>query len=202
MGGMGSGNRWRFDAKNTTTDYRSIDVRRWAREGILEPGNQFNWKWSCDGEQTGLINVRTEPGRVFLNYRHKGHGDDWQSKSYSVSIVTTGCNLGGNRHWFLCPAQGCGRRVALLYGGAIFACRHCYDLAYPSQREDNSDRAARRAERIRGKLGWEPGILNGEGRRPKGMHRATFHKLSAKHNAHVEQCLCGMRQRFGTNVRI
>jgi hypothetical protein len=27
---------------------------------------------------------------------------------------------------FICPAAGCGRRVAILYGGGNFACRHCY----------------------------------------------------------------------------
>jgi hypothetical protein len=200
MGGLGSGNRWRFGVRQTTSDLRAIDIRRWARDGLLEPGRRFNWHWSVDGRQTGIINVRTEQSRVVLSYRHKGQGRDWQSEEYAVPIVTTECHLGGNRQWFLCPARGCGRRVALLYGGAIFACRQCHGLVYPCQREDASDRAARRAERIRGKLGWEPGILNGEGRRPKGMHSTTFRNLSAKHNVHVERCLSDIRQRFGADL--
>ena len=80
-----------------------------------------------------------------------------------MRIVRTPCNLGGSRAWFICPAVGCGRRVAILYGGGIFACRHCYQLAYASAREDVCDRAARRADRLRARLGWEPGILNGNG---------------------------------------
>ena len=32
MGGPGSGNRWRYGAKSTTEDYRTLDVRRLARE--------------------------------------------------------------------------------------------------------------------------------------------------------------------------
>ena len=104
----------------------------------------------------------------------------------------TPCNLGGQRPWFRCPARGCGRRVAILYGGAIFACRHCYRLAYPSQRETADDRAARRADSIRERLGWEPGILNGPGLKPKGMHWRTFKRLKAEHDAFVAESLAGM----------
>ena len=38
MGGPGSGNRCHYGAKSLTDDYRSLDVRRWAREGMLRPG--------------------------------------------------------------------------------------------------------------------------------------------------------------------
>ena len=48
-----------------------------------------------------------------------------KDEHYAVRIVRTVCNLGGSRAWFICPAVGCGRRVAILYGGGIFACRHC-----------------------------------------------------------------------------
>jgi len=50
--------------------------------------------------------------------------------------------------------------VAILYVGGIFTCRHCYRLAYPSQREANYNRLARQANKLRGKLGWETGCFN------------------------------------------
>lgn len=143
------------------------------------------------------IDVRTEPGRVILSYRQRSGGGDWKREEYPVWLDWTACTYGGRRAWFLCPARGCGRRVAILYGGAIFACRHCYRLAYPSQRETADDRAARRAERIRERLGWEPGILNGEGGKPKGMRRRTFERLTAEHEAFVGESLAGMARRFG-----
>jgi len=104
----------------------------------------------------------------------------------------TACNLGGQRLWFRCPARGCGRRVAILYGGGIFACRHCYKLAYPSQREPSYGRARLRADRIRAKLGWKADILNGGGVKPKGMHWRTFMRLLAEYEANVEQVAEGM----------
>jgi len=39
MGNANSGNRWRHGTKSTTEEMRSIDVRRWAREGMLWPSS-------------------------------------------------------------------------------------------------------------------------------------------------------------------
>lgn len=196
MGGIGSGRRWHYGANDTVNDYRALDVRRWKRDGFLTPGRAFGWQWSCDGEVVSSIQVRVETGRVFLNYRHRSGGSEWKDENYPVLIDWTACNLGGERPWFRCPARGCGRRVAILYGGSIFACRHCHHLAYPSQRETRDDRAARRADRIRARLGWEPGILNGEGLKPKGMHWCTFDRLTADHAAFVQVSLAGIVQRL------
>jgi hypothetical protein len=143
MGGMGSGRRYRNDAADCADDYRSLDVRRWQRDGLLTPGRAFNWQWTRRGEIVASIQVRTEADRVTLNYRHRSGGKEWEDKNYSVRLDWTACTYGGRRAWFLCPAVGCGRRVAILYSGGIFACRHCYRLAYPSQRETDDDRAAR-----------------------------------------------------------
>jgi hypothetical protein len=197
MGGPGSGRQWYWGAKDTTEDYRSIDVRRWKRDGLLSPHQSFSSQWSRHGEVFASINVRTESNRVILKYRHRNGCDDWKDESYPVYIDWTGCNLGGQRPWFLCPALGCGRRVAILYGGGIFACRKCYQLAYQSQRETGYDRAARQADRIRVKLEWEPGILNGsDWGKPKGMHWKTFEGLTAQHDAFVQISLAGIAARL------
>ncbi len=51
-----------------------------------------------------------------------------------------------------------GRRVGKLYGpGRYFLCRHCYRLAHASQSENVSDRALRRANKIRKRLGGDAG---------------------------------------------
>jgi hypothetical protein len=73
-------------------------------------------------------------------------------------------------------------RLAILYCGGIFACRHCYNLAYPCQSETIQGRELRRIEKIRDRLGWEPGIFSKTGSRPKGMHLNTYKKLINEHN--------------------
>ena len=147
------------------------------------------------------IQIRTEADRIVLNYRSRSNGDQWQPMEYPVHLEWTECNLGGRRVWFRCPASGCGRRAAILYGGAVFACRHCHQLAYQSQREVAHDRAARRADRIRDRLNWEPGILNGGGDKPKGMHWRTFERLKAQHDAHVAVSLAGMANQLRLKER-
>ena len=113
MGGPGSGNRWRYGAKSTTDDYRTLDVRHWAREGMLRRGCQGGWKWMCDGETVASIQMRAEQDRVILIYRHRRGNGEWKDEQYPVYIVRTSCNFGGARAWFICPAVGCGRRVAV-----------------------------------------------------------------------------------------
>ena len=49
----------------------------------------------------------------------------------------------------------------------------------------------------RRRLGWEPGILNGDGLKPKGMHWRTFERLQGEHNLYVNAALVGMSARLG-----
>jgi hypothetical protein len=185
MGGPNSGRRWRHDAADCTDAYYRIDVRRWQRDGFLMPGRAFHWQWTRHGETAAWISVRTEADRVTLSYRHGRDGGEWKTEEYPVRLDWTACTYGGQRPWFLCPAPACGRRVAMLYGGAAFACRQCHRLAYRSQRETFQDRAARRADKIRARLGWDQGILNDAGGKPKGMCWRTFGRLCNQYAALV-----------------
>lgn len=179
MGGRGSGRHLHWGAKATVADLRSLDVRRWARDGLLEPGRPFGWHWTRDGERVGDIRVHVMHDVVRLDYRARDHGGEWEPMNYTVRLLRTPCHLGGERVWFRCPAQGCERRVALLYGGKVFACRHCHQLAYPSQRERSFERYQRRAEKIAARLGWTSGDERYRLGKPKGMHWRTYHRLTA-----------------------
>lgn len=195
MGGYGSGRR--AGAKATTTDYRTIDVRRWQREGYLAPGRAFTRYWIRNDGEVATLYVQIEPYRVLLRHQLEVAGETAQEAHYAVHLVWTDCNYGGKRPWFLCPAQGCGRRVAILYWGGFFACRHCYELVYESQREAPHDRAARRADKIRAKLGWRLGILNPIGPKPKGMRSETYFRLSMRYFANANEALAGIKEKFG-----
>jgi len=187
MGGMGSG-------KDTVSQMRGLDVRKWKRDGYLEPGRSGTWTWSRRGEVVATINFRVEAGRVVLSYRTRERGGEWRNMELPVRLDWTACHFGGNRAWFRCPR--CNRRVAMLYGGGVFACRHCHQLAYDCQRETAGDRATRQADKLRERLGWEAGILNGNGWKPKWMRWRTFERLSAKHDALVGCSLAEMQAKL------
>jgi hypothetical protein len=195
MGGYGSGRKFGADY---TDDYRSVDVRRWQRDNLLTLGQSFNWQWSRNNEILATIKVKVESGQVRLSYSCRKNGGEWEKLDYPVKLQTTSCHYGGGRYWFTCPAVGCGRRVALLYlGGKYFACRHCYKLAYRCQRETADDRATRRADKIRTKLDWDPGILNLRGLKPKGMHWKTYHRLTAEYDDSAYQALQAISAKLG-----
>ena len=196
MGGFNSG---RSGGKRTTGDMRALDIRRLARDGLLAHGTAFLWTWSRGDEKVGSIQIwPVERDRVRLTYRTRDYGaDDWKDMDYSVRVVWTDCAFGGQRAWWQCPAVHCGRRVAVLYGGGVYACRHCHNLAYQTQRQQADGRATTKADRIRKRLGWEAGILNLPGGKPKGMHWRTFERLEAAHNVHVHQALAGMSAKLG-----
>lgn len=195
MGGWGSG-QWQ-SAKNLTSDMWVLDVRRLQRDGLLAAGQWFMWRWYHDGEEIASIQIRVNDDHVILNYRARNPERASQSLDYPVLLDWTACHLGGRRAWFRCPARGCSRRVAVLYGGTIFACRHCHRLAYASQRETPDDRAMRRAGKIRRRLGWKPGIANPGGDKPKGMHWRTFEKLIAQHEVFANASWMGIAARLG-----
>ena len=201
MGGMGSG---RHSGRRCAEDMLALDVRSINRAGRLTRGSWFTWQWTCNGEKTASVQLRVEADKVVLDYRNRsGHGGEWEAMRYAVALDWTHCGFGGQRVWWRCPAVGCGRRVAVLYGGRVFACRQCNGVAYRSQRETDDDRATRRTNTIRRRLGWEPGILNDDGGKPKGMHWRTYWRLRTEHNQAMGRALAGFACRIELlNARI
>jgi len=128
------------------------------------------------------IGLRAESDRVVLSYRCRVGGGEWQEVQEGVPIVRIACRFGGRRPYFICPGAvngiACARRVVKLYGPVrYFLCRRCYRLAHASQSESAWHRALRRENKIRMRLGGEPGRASSFPDRPKGMWRRTYARL-------------------------
>ena len=166
-------------------DLLDLDIRRVARDvGRFDEAGPFVWEWFRRGQRRAVVLIEPTRGGIQLT---QGFGD--LSSTY-IRVLSTQCNYGGVRVWWSCPQ--CSSRVAVLYAGKRFACRQCHGLTYSSQLETEWDRAVRRSEKFRSRLGWEAGILKGEGEKPKGMHWTTFQKLKAQHRQQVTSTLASL----------
>jgi hypothetical protein len=146
MGGCNSG-RWGWHSKKTQVE----ECHKWHITGLkkfLTPGFWGTSRWMRGKHQVGSIGFQVlgdeRPTALRVSYiigAKSGHPEDFD---YPVNLTTTFLPWGGVRYWFICPLQGCGRRVGCLYlppGGKYFGCRHCYDLSYESQQEGNYSRS-------------------------------------------------------------
>jgi hypothetical protein len=134
-------------AKPTTENYRSIDVRVWARNGVLLQHGTHELSWVNDGTTVSSIRVEIQANRVVLRYHVLGPGGRRDPIDEGILLDRTKGGPGWQRWWFLCP--GCGKRVAILYlKKYYFRCRHCSGLVYQSQKMTRSQRASMRSGKI------------------------------------------------------
>lgn len=176
MGGRGSGRPPGFGA-DTVEGYPSIDVNWVRRAGCLIPGRHIFVNWRGSGGSTFWLSMRALPGRLRLTYC-SGLTD----VDYSVGLEHVPCHFGGSRPLFICTGvvdgRRCGRRAAKLYKkGAYFLCRHCHRLTYKCQQERPWDRAARRSDKIRKRLGDEGGMYETFPEKPPRMWWRTYFRL-------------------------
>ncbi len=179
MGGPGSGRLLRFNAKPTVERQTYIDIRWMKRQNGLIPGTIGTLSWSSHGNNAGTVNFEVAENCLILKYRHQGQSGSWEDVEQVVLFDQTPCNYGGHRKWFLCSQ--CEQRVEILYGsnGAnkFFLCGDCHGLTYASCNTHPRKRLFGKANKLKQKIGVEPGIMYSIPEIPKGMHLATFCKI-------------------------
>jgi hypothetical protein len=191
-----------YGGRPTCEGCRSIDVRRWHREGRLKAGGFFATSWSCGGEEVGRVFIRVEDDAVILiTARQRPRGKP-EPLIQRVPITRSACHLGGARPWFVCQAftngYGCGKRAAILYdGGHLFACRTCCRLAYTSQQETPLYRRMRRARKTRARIGGSPSLADALPPKPRGMHGSTYRRLLAQAQRADADVMVATEKRFG-----
>ena len=135
--------------RNTVEDCKCVDIPWLAKNGYLRgyTSGTITWTSALSGKSSIGIVVSTfggiGGGYARFNYTQtSSFSGEKTDLDYQVQLVTTPCNFGGKRYWFICPLvvnwQACNRRVSKLYlppGARYFGCRTCHNLTYRSCKE-------------------------------------------------------------------
>lgn len=178
MGGFGSGGHNKRRAH--LEGYRRISVGYLRRHRLLRLGARSTLSWTNGfGERTGSISVIGGETFVTLSYSvRRDETEAWRQVEDRVALTRVPKPFGGEQLYFRCP-RCCRRVMELALGSGGFRCRTCLGLVHASSQESPTDRAMRRASKLKQKLGAEPGI-DSLYRRPRHMRRATFEKIDAR----------------------
>lgn len=142
---MSTGGRGVCNKKTRVDEARSIDILDLQRKEVFTKGSTWSWtsSWSRNGEVVASISYRVESGdngpaglRFMYTITENETGEK-KDYNYIIPVVSTRCNYGGKRWWFICPlvvnGRVCQRRCRIVYlppGTEYFGCRECHQLTY------------------------------------------------------------------------
>lgn len=190
MGGYGSGSRNRFASK--TDEFHKLDLADFKR-AWFERWRSGTVTWSRGGHKTGSITYRLAPDHMLLEYSVTRQGEKVPINE-RFDFAFTEQPFGGRRRWIVC--RSCQRRCRVLYGGTYFRFRQCYRATYPSQYEFIRLPGISRVDRVRDKLGGDPGLINPFPRKPKGMYWRTYIRLEREDRVASERLERALYARF------
>jgi hypothetical protein len=178
VGGYGSGGR---NKRHTHLEgRRRISVRHLRRHGLMQAGTLSSFSWTDNWDRpTGSIQIVGGPDSVTLVYSVRSNDtEEWRPIEDEVEFARVPKSFGGEQVYFFCPR--CGRRVLeLALGQERFRCRICLGVVHASSQQSPTDRAMRKADKLKKLLGAEPG-LDSFYFRPKFMRQKTFERIDAR----------------------
>jgi len=174
MGGLGSGHRTFPDAKSTTDEYHTLDIRQWSKDGLLDNNELFNFDWTFNEKIIATSRVKIDGNNIYITPIYYVGDSLFDPEPQRIEIWYEPQPGSGYRAYLLCP--GCLHRRCLLYGAHKFLCRDCLQLVHPSTRESVNDLDKRRYTKACAKINSEP-YLYGMVDRPRYMHETTFNRL-------------------------
>ena len=184
MGGFGSGGhnlRRRY-----LEQFRKLDAGYLQKYGILRDGWRGHLTWTNEDGTKASINISGGRSQISIDYRARmGEEGEWKSIQDHFGVDWTAQHLGGERAWLICC--WCSRRIKYLYLANLrFRCRTCHQLVHASSQEQPGNRATRKNQKLRAKLGTSQ-ALGDFVARPKGMHQRTYQRyLDRIHEAECD----------------
>ena len=142
--------RWSWSNKTEADNLKRVEIWWLKKYGYLDGWKSGGIWWSnswSEKKDSISIEVSTMDADRYIRFRYSQTEDDDKKTEfdYKARLVSSACNYGGRRWWFICPLSkngvSCGKRVGVLYkNGDYFGCRHCYELTYKSRNENRNSK--------------------------------------------------------------
>ncbi len=142
---------WRYnywDWKDSVEDYsKTIDIKtlkeRWYLDKWMDC-KKWLLHWEADWKNNWNISVEVNKSKNkwFFRVSFTQTNKSWERKKldYKIQLVTTTCNYGWVRRWFLCPCTWNRCSILYLQSNWIFASRKTLDLCYDIQKQSKKSR--------------------------------------------------------------
>ncbi len=137
--------RYYYDARWSTSDYQKrLTIKALKENGLLDGsknGQQATLTWG-NGSNIGMqIHIWETTGSVRVYFTQTDRSI-WEEKShnYTISLISTPCNYGGKRWWFVCPLKGNKCTILYLQNNGLFGSRKTLNLCYDGQKESKKYR--------------------------------------------------------------
>jgi len=121
---------------------RSLSIRNLIDLGCFRPewkGKTIVYSQNEDGQAVPYLWCKPELGEDGTYHIDVTSGGTFFGRaigpSYRIQLIELPAHFGGKRHQFVCPGEGCGRKVRTLYlvdDGVELLCRKCHRLRYQS----------------------------------------------------------------------
>lgn len=137
-----------WNRKKIVNEANSMDILDLQRNKVFSMGQDMIWisSWSRNGKVVASISYRLEgnngePSGLRFTYTiTKNNIGERKDFDYIIPVVSTPCNFGGKRWWYICSlivnGESCHRRCRIVYlppGAEYFGCRECHQLSYESR---------------------------------------------------------------------
>lgn len=137
--------RYYFNSRWSTDNYiKRLTIAALKKFGFLEGGR--NWyhatvTWSNNSNIWMQVEITESTGTVRVYFSQK-EGTTWESKNfdYKISLVSTPCNYGWRRWWFLCPIKWNKCSILYLQNNGLFWSRKTLNLCYEDQKKSHKYR--------------------------------------------------------------
>ncbi len=138
-------------SKTVVEDCKKVQMWWLKKHGYLNGHRWGGIEWTNGYDDSkSSIGFTVSTNKLFIQFDYTQTDYPSGQKTYldyKFDLVTTPCNYGGVRYWFICGlyknGQYCGRRVAKIYkppGTKWFGCRYCWDLSYEERQKNRGSK--------------------------------------------------------------